>query len=228
MVALASPRSPRSPRMHTARGSCASPDAVRASPEPYAKLSSDAGGTLAARATSPVMVAASRGFDASRGPPPPQLTGWVTIKQKDKKYVTSHVRIEPWIRQRASLLWKMQALNDRLLLDLQAETAMLDPTSVGFAYGGVFPGTLHSKGALHEVHKVYCTRVWPIEPMMPPGPVSSPLTRVTPSPPVLLPMRRLRNRYGWLLQSPSAEWGATCCTCDAVPRRGPCPARRLR
>ena len=66
------------------------------------------------------------------------------------------------------LLWKMQALNDRLLLDLQAETAMLDPTSVGFAYGGVFPGTLHSKGALHEVHKVYCASRAGVEPMRQP------------------------------------------------------------
>ena len=31
---------------------------------------------------------------------------------------------------------------------------MLDPTGVGFAFGGVTPGQLHSKGVLHELHKV--------------------------------------------------------------------------
>ena len=32
---------------------------------------------------------------------------------------------------------------------------MLDPTAVGFAYGGVLPGNLHSKGVLHETHRCY-------------------------------------------------------------------------
>ena len=31
---------------------------------------------------------------------------------------------------------------------------MLDPTGVGFAFGGVTPGWLHSKGQLHEQHEV--------------------------------------------------------------------------
>ena len=58
------------------------------------------------------------------------------------------------VRQQASLLWKMQQLNDRLQRHLQTEAALLDPTGVGFAFGGVSPGFMHAKGQLHEVHRV--------------------------------------------------------------------------
>ena len=34
------------------------------------------------------------------------------------------------------------------------QAALLDPTGVGFAFGGVSPGYLHAKGQLHEVHRV--------------------------------------------------------------------------
>ena len=84
-----------------------------------------------------------------------QLTGWVTLKKGGKALVTSSVRVDPWSRNRANLLWRMQQLNDRLQLDLQTEQKMLDPTNVGFAFGGVHPGHLHSKGQLHDTHKVH-------------------------------------------------------------------------
>ena len=58
------------------------------------------------------------------------------------------------VRRQASLLWKMQQLNDRLQRHLQTEAALLDPTGVGFAFGGVSPGFMHAKGQLHEVHRV--------------------------------------------------------------------------
>lgn len=83
------------------------------------------------------------------------LTGWVTLRKGGRKLVTSKVCIEPWVRQRAALLWKLQQLNDKLQLDLQTEAAMLDPTGVAFAFGGILPGHLHSKGQMHEVHRVY-------------------------------------------------------------------------
>ena len=88
------------------------------------------------------------------GGPVAQLSGWATLRKGGKNLVTSRLRIDPWVRQQARLLWKMQQLHDRLQLSLQAEAAMLDPTGVGFAFGGVTPGWLHSKGQLHEQHKV--------------------------------------------------------------------------
>ena len=45
-------------------------------------------------------------------------------------------------------------MNDKLRYSVQSEVEC-DPTAIGFAYGGVLPGHVHSKGALHEVHKVY-------------------------------------------------------------------------
>ena len=36
-----------------------------------------------------------------------------------------------------------------------AQELAVDPMEIGFAYGGVDPGTLHAKGQLHEAHR--CT-----------------------------------------------------------------------
>ena len=83
-----------------------------------------------------------------------QYVGWATVRKNGKALVNSRVRQDPWVRQQAALLWKMQQLNDRLQLSLQTEAAMLDPTGNGFAFGGVLPGHLHGKGVLHEAHKV--------------------------------------------------------------------------
>ena len=97
----------------------------------------------------------THGYHRGRSTLRPQRTGWVTIVQDGQKNVSSRLRLDSWVRQRASLLWKLQTLNDRLLLDLQTEAAMLDPTAVGFAYGGVAPGQVHAKGQLHDAHRVY-------------------------------------------------------------------------
>lgn len=82
------------------------------------------------------------------------VVGWATLRKNGKNLVNSRIKLEPWVRQQAILLWKMQALNDKLQLALKTEAALLDPTGVGFAFGGVNPGHLHSKGVIHEAHKV--------------------------------------------------------------------------
>lgn len=83
-----------------------------------------------------------------------RLLGWATLRKNGKNLVTSRVRTDPWVRQQAALLWRLQTLNDRLQLDLQTEAALLDPSGVGFAFGGVHPGHLHSKGQILSAHKV--------------------------------------------------------------------------
>ena len=83
-----------------------------------------------------------------------RLAGWATLRKNGRNLVTSRVRLDVGVRRSAGLLWKLQALNDRLQLDLQTEAALLDPTGVGFAFGGVHPGQLHSKGIVQEAHKV--------------------------------------------------------------------------
>ena len=44
-------------------------------------------------------------------------------------------------------------LNDKNKLSVDSELDA-DPSGVAFAYGGVYPGHLYSKGKLHETHKV--------------------------------------------------------------------------
>ena len=83
-----------------------------------------------------------------------RLVGWATLRKNGKNLVTSRVRLDADVRRQAGLLWKLQTLNDRLQLALQTEAALLDPTGVGFAFGGVNPGQLHSKGQAVPVHKV--------------------------------------------------------------------------
>lgn len=86
--------------------------------------------------------------------PARRTTGWATLRKNGKNLVTSRVRLDPQVRQQAALLWKLQSLNDKLQLDLQTEAALLDKTGVGFAFGGVYPGQLHSKGQVLPAHKV--------------------------------------------------------------------------
>lgn len=83
------------------------------------------------------------------------VIGWVTLRKNGQSLVTSRVQVEPWVRQRASLLWKAQQVTDKLQLGVEREERMLDPTGVGFAFGGVYPGSVHAKGVLHETHKVH-------------------------------------------------------------------------
>jgi hypothetical protein len=92
------------------------------------------------------------GADSSAGR---LLTGWATLKKEGVKLVTSRVRIEAWVQQRAVLLWQMQQSNDKLQRSVASEDALADPTGVGFAFGGVLPGTLHAKGTLVDAHKVH-------------------------------------------------------------------------
>ena len=119
VIALGSPRSPRSPRLGSprrgsnvalperilpdgSRGASREAGAVEASRESSMGVPAPTTGVQQTMAAASPLAAAPRGFGATRGSPPPQLTGWVTIKQKGKKNVTSRVRIDPWIRQRAS------------------------------------------------------------------------------------------------------------------------------
>ena len=82
-------------------------------------------------------------------------TGWITVRKDGRKLVTSRVRVECWVRERAGLLWKQQARADKHALGLAAECAMMDPTAVGFAFGGMHPGLIHARGALVEAHKIH-------------------------------------------------------------------------
>jgi hypothetical protein len=100
---------------------------------------------------------ATPGFASPRGQKggERQLSGWATLRKAGRNLVSSRIRLDPWVRQQATLLWKLQTLNDRLQLDLQTEAALLDPTGVGFAFGGVNPGHIHSKGQAVAAHKVH-------------------------------------------------------------------------
>ena len=84
------------------------------------------------------------------------LVGWVTLRKRGTTFVSSRVRLDPAERSRNLALWTRRQTDDRLHHGnvLTVEAAMLDVLGVGFAYGGVHPGPLHSRGKLHEVHKV--------------------------------------------------------------------------
>ena len=56
-----------------------------------------------------------------------------------------------WILKSSVII---KQVTDKLQLGLDREMKMLDPTGVGFAFGGVYPGTLHAKGKTVETHKV--------------------------------------------------------------------------
>lgn len=90
-----------------------------------------------------------------------QLSGWVTlVKPKGKKMVTSRVKLGPGSRRQYVQQWARRRANDRaaaykggsVVNELKA-----DPMGIGFGFGGVEPGILHSRGVLHEVHKVSYT-----------------------------------------------------------------------
>lgn len=46
-------------------------------------------------------------------------------------------------------------VTDKLGLGLEREIAMLDPNNTGFAFGGLLPGWIGSKGQVVETHKVH-------------------------------------------------------------------------
>lgn len=106
--------------------------------------------------------------------------GWITLVKDGKKLVTSRLRLDAIAKNEQVDQWKRRvqnnkvtqtpkALNDakKLAILRESEKTTLagdaptlpiafeladDPAS--FAYGGVFPGTLHSHGQLHTVHRV--------------------------------------------------------------------------
>ena len=151
--ALASPRSlSRSPRLATPACHRAAPRPLMTSPGPLlfgrgSPICSSAPLHFGRAALYALLVPALR--EAARYAAEPLAPLSLTPSH------AAQVRIEPWVRQQAALLWKMQQLNDRLQRHLETESALLDPTGVGFGFGGVFPGYIHAKGVLHEAHKVH-------------------------------------------------------------------------
>ena len=89
--------------------------------------------------------------------------GWVTLLKDGKKLVTSRVRQSAGSRQQHERQWTRRLANDKAAKvkvgtkaashGVSLELAS-DPTGIGFAFGGVYPGTLHSRGHLHESHNV--------------------------------------------------------------------------
>jgi len=87
--------------------------------------------------------------------------GWVTLMKGGKKLVTSRVRQSAGSRRQHQQQWVRRMANDaayhkdsgapdnKVALEL-----LSDPTGVGFAFGGIYPGTLHARGALFESHSV--------------------------------------------------------------------------
>jgi hypothetical protein len=76
-----------------------------------------------------------------------------------KKLVTSRVKLGPGSRRQYHAQWQRRRVNDRYegslrkgeSLDLNRLKGELvaDPAGIGFGFGGVDPGTLHSHGQLH-------------------------------------------------------------------------------
>ena len=123
--------------------------------------------TLATRASNAFM-RAGRDSKAAREVPQddsaasantPQV-GWVTLVKSGKKLVSSRVKLGPGSRRQYLSQWARRKLNDKAETSSGhlAKTIMheltLDPSGIGFAFGGVEPGVLHAHGQLHEVHNV--------------------------------------------------------------------------
>jgi len=104
--------------------------------------------------------------------------GWVTLLKDGKKLVTSkQVRQSAGGRQLNASAWARRVAMDRAASKAMKESHGLDapnpkggvppvgalkvelelaadPHGIGFAFGGVYPGTLHAKGRIVESHKV--------------------------------------------------------------------------
>jgi len=111
-----------------------------------------------------------------------EATGWVTTIKHGKRFVTSKVRQSTGSRQAHAEQWVRRAATDRALSKSKAEAQQrnadvgektkssagaagmivpkisleldADPSGIGFAFGGVYPGVLHAKGKSIETHKV--------------------------------------------------------------------------
>ena len=64
---------------------------------------------------------------------------------------TPQVRVEPSSKQKAQELWRRRQANDRLRCDVRKEASIIDPSGVGFGFGGVVPGWLYAKVCVRDV-----------------------------------------------------------------------------
>ncbi len=99
---------------------------------------------------------AQSGVDALSG-----KVAWVTLVKGGRKLVTSRVRQSAGSRQQHQQQWVRRVANDQShkaagahkLPSVSLELSS-DPTGIGFAFGGIHPGTLHARGNLVESHSV--------------------------------------------------------------------------
>ena len=69
--------------------------------------------------------------------------------------MSSRVRLDATSSRNFQQQWERRQLNDKLNYNVTTElNSVGDPASVSFAYGGVHPGHLYSKGRLYETHHV--------------------------------------------------------------------------
>ena len=104
--------------------------------------------------------------------------GWVTLMKSGDKFVSSRLRLDVHERNLHGVQWERRSLNTRLTKQeydkirdtgkhveasertplgpsLARQVALeLDADPSSFAYGGTFPGNLHSHGQLKETHQV--------------------------------------------------------------------------
>lgn len=109
------------------------------------------------------------GIEALKG-----KVGWVTTIKNGKRFVTSKVRQSTSSRQQHVEQWARRMATDRAFSkgkaaagDGSSKTSAAalstpnvsleinaDPSGIGFAFGGVYPGVLYAKGKMHDKHKV--------------------------------------------------------------------------
>ena len=118
-------------------------------------------------------VVAEHGVEALKG-----NVGWVTLMKDGKKLVTSRVKQSITSRHLHEQQWARRLATDRAVRksaggpsvstgkgvaatdtrELTTEHVLLehaaDVSGIGFAFGGVYPGTLHSKGKVVDAHQV--------------------------------------------------------------------------
>lgn len=116
------------------------------------------------------------GAAATEAPLPVAAKGWVTLKEGTTWTVDAALRLDAQRREEHAKQWARQMRHDQMVeiqrrvdgmsagvgmntiskegaSPYEDELRMArDPT--GFSFGGVYPGTLHAKGAVHEFHRV--------------------------------------------------------------------------
>ena len=99
--------------------------------------------------------------------------GWVTLVKDGKKFYSTRVRQSTTSRQQHADQWARRVASDRIVTKQKGAAASsehggksltmtpnvslemeADPSGIGFAFGGVYPGTLHAKGKIFDSHKV--------------------------------------------------------------------------